>query len=103
MGHRNTLKTRLLPLSILVSSLISGGAMAASTPTFIPGATLGIANGGSFIVRAKFVWAPYWGVCNHALILGVMKDFWCWCWGVNSGGGNSHIFVTGLGEKSQIE
>ncbi|HDL7180453.1 TPA: hypothetical protein PXN30_002558 [Yersinia enterocolitica] len=55
MGYRNTLNTRLLPLSILVSSLVSGGAMAASTPTFIPGATLGIANGGSFIVTTNTV------------------------------------------------
>ncbi|WP_145932052.1 autotransporter outer membrane beta-barrel domain-containing protein [Yersinia bercovieri] len=30
MNHRNTLNTRLLPLSILISSLVSGGAMAAS-------------------------------------------------------------------------
>ncbi|WP_145496504.1 autotransporter outer membrane beta-barrel domain-containing protein [Yersinia bercovieri] len=29
MNHRNTLNTRLLPLSILISSLVSGGAMAA--------------------------------------------------------------------------
>lgn len=50
MNHRNTLNTRLLPLSILISSLVSGGAMAASTPTFTPGATLGMGNGGSFIV-----------------------------------------------------
>ncbi len=55
MGYRNTLNTRLLPLSILVSSLVSGGAMAASTSTFIPGATLGIANGGSFIVTTNTV------------------------------------------------
>ncbi|WP_145592749.1 autotransporter outer membrane beta-barrel domain-containing protein [Yersinia bercovieri] len=31
MNHRNTLNTRLLPLSILISSLVSGGAMATST------------------------------------------------------------------------
>ncbi|CNF73714.1 autotransporter protein [Yersinia intermedia] len=55
MGHRNTLKTRLLPLSILVSSLISGGAIAASTSTFIPGATLGMGNAGSFIVTTNTV------------------------------------------------
>ncbi|MGP6378829.1 autotransporter outer membrane beta-barrel domain-containing protein [Yersinia bercovieri] len=30
MNHRNTLNTRLLPLSILISSLVSGGAMATS-------------------------------------------------------------------------
>ncbi|UXD26086.1 Putative pertactin family virulence factor/autotransporter precursor [Yersinia enterocolitica] len=50
MNHRNTLNTRLLPLSILISSLVSGGAMAASTPTFTPGVTLGMGNGGVFIV-----------------------------------------------------
>lgn len=55
MGHRNTLNTRLLPLSILVSSLISGGAIAASTSTFIPGATLGMGNAGSFIVTTNTV------------------------------------------------
>ncbi len=55
MGHRNTLKTRLLPLSILVSSLISGGAIAASTSTLIPSATLGMANAGSFIVTTNTV------------------------------------------------
>ncbi|MFA3762006.1 autotransporter outer membrane beta-barrel domain-containing protein [Yersinia sp. 2466 StPb PI] len=53
MGHRNTLNTRLLPLSILVSSLISGGAIAASTSTFIPGATLGMGNAGSFSIPAN--------------------------------------------------
>ncbi|CRE83289.1 TPA: hypothetical protein ACX4EX_000653 [Yersinia enterocolitica] len=50
MNHRNTLNTRLLPLSILISSLVSGGAMAASTSTFTPGATLGMGNGGVFTV-----------------------------------------------------
>ncbi|CNI42502.1 hypothetical protein [Yersinia mollaretii] len=30
MNRRNTLNTRLLPLSILISSLVSGGAMAAA-------------------------------------------------------------------------
>ncbi|WP_050547636.1 hypothetical protein [Yersinia enterocolitica] len=39
MNHRNTLNTRLLPLSILISSLVSGGAMAANT-TLTP--TVGI-------------------------------------------------------------
>ncbi|HDL8418992.1 TPA: autotransporter outer membrane beta-barrel domain-containing protein [Yersinia enterocolitica] len=34
MNHRNTLNTRLLPLSILISSLVSGGAMAAPTAVF---------------------------------------------------------------------
>ena len=34
MNHRNTLNTRLLPLSILISSLVSGGAMAAPTVDF---------------------------------------------------------------------
>lgn len=34
MNHRNTLNTRLLPLSILISSLVSGGAMAAIAPEF---------------------------------------------------------------------
>ncbi|EKN3990261.1 autotransporter outer membrane beta-barrel domain-containing protein [Yersinia enterocolitica] len=53
MNHRNTLNTRLLPLSILISSLVSGGAMAASTSTFTPGATLGMGNGGSFIVTTN--------------------------------------------------
>lgn len=55
MNHRNTLNTRLLPLSILISSLVSGGAMAASTSTFTPGATLGMGNGGSFIVTTNTV------------------------------------------------
>ncbi|EKN3946468.1 autotransporter outer membrane beta-barrel domain-containing protein [Yersinia enterocolitica] len=55
MNHRNTLNTRLLPLSILISSLVSGGVMAASTPTFTPGATLGMGNGGSFIVATNTV------------------------------------------------
>lgn len=50
MNHRNTLNTRLLPLSILISSLVSGGVMAASTSTFTPGATLGMGNGGVFTV-----------------------------------------------------
>lgn len=48
MNHRNTLNTRLLPLSILISSLVSGGAMAAhTTPT---GDFQRVANGGSFQV-----------------------------------------------------
>ncbi len=34
MNHRNTLNTRLLPLSILISSLVSGGAMAATGDKF---------------------------------------------------------------------
>ncbi|CNE90596.1 TPA: autotransporter outer membrane beta-barrel domain-containing protein [Yersinia enterocolitica] len=50
MGYRNTLNTRLLPLSILVSSLVSGGAMAASTSAFTPGAPLGTGNAGVFTV-----------------------------------------------------
>lgn len=46
MNHRNTLNTRLLPLSILISSLVSGGAMAATAvPT---GDFQRVANGGSF-------------------------------------------------------
>lgn len=46
MNHRNTLNTRLLPLSILISSLVSGGAMAVTAvPT---GDFQRIANGGSF-------------------------------------------------------
>ncbi|HEN3626519.1 TPA: autotransporter outer membrane beta-barrel domain-containing protein, partial [Yersinia enterocolitica] len=49
------LNTRLLPLSILISSLVSGGAVAASTTEFTPGATLGIANGGSFLVTDNIV------------------------------------------------
>ncbi|EKN3560750.1 TPA: autotransporter outer membrane beta-barrel domain-containing protein [Yersinia enterocolitica] len=66
MNHRNTLNTRLLPLSILISSLVSGGAMAMtqeiltteSPPKAISekqiftsgmGTTV-IGNGGSFIV-----------------------------------------------------
>ncbi|HDL7340221.1 autotransporter outer membrane beta-barrel domain-containing protein [Yersinia enterocolitica] len=53
MNHRNTLNTRLLPLSILISSLVSGGAMAASTSTLTPDATLGMGNGGSFIVTTN--------------------------------------------------
>ncbi|HDM8091888.1 autotransporter outer membrane beta-barrel domain-containing protein [Yersinia enterocolitica] len=50
MNHRNTLNTRLLPLSILISSLVSGGAMAASTSAFTPGAPLGTGNAGVFTV-----------------------------------------------------
>ncbi|EOW7153689.1 TPA: autotransporter outer membrane beta-barrel domain-containing protein [Yersinia enterocolitica] len=34
MNHRNTLNTRLLPLSILISSLVSGGAMATHAVDF---------------------------------------------------------------------
>ncbi|WP_145590760.1 autotransporter outer membrane beta-barrel domain-containing protein [Yersinia aleksiciae] len=34
MSHRKTLNTRLLPLSILISSLVSGGAMAAAIPIY---------------------------------------------------------------------
>ncbi|AKP32727.1 autotransporter outer membrane beta-barrel domain-containing protein [Yersinia aleksiciae] len=34
MNRRNTLNTRLLPLSILISSLVSGGAMAAAIPIY---------------------------------------------------------------------
>ena len=34
MSHRNTLNTRLLPLSILISSLVSGGAVAAPKVNF---------------------------------------------------------------------
>ncbi|HHH0543702.1 TPA: autotransporter outer membrane beta-barrel domain-containing protein [Yersinia enterocolitica] len=34
MNHRNTLNTRLLPLSILISSLVSGGAIAATGDKF---------------------------------------------------------------------
>ncbi|WP_235896870.1 autotransporter outer membrane beta-barrel domain-containing protein [Yersinia thracica] len=55
MSHHNTLNTRLLPLSILISSLVSGGAVAASTTEFTPGATPGIANGGSFLVTDNIV------------------------------------------------
>ncbi|CNH50500.1 putative pertactin family virulence factor/autotransporter [Yersinia intermedia] len=51
MGHRNILNTRLLPLSILISSLVSGGAIAAYAP--MPGATLAIGNGGSFTVTTN--------------------------------------------------
>lgn len=47
MNHRNTLNTRLLPLSILISSLVSGGAMAATVPT---GDFHRLANGGSFLI-----------------------------------------------------
>ncbi|WP_145531064.1 autotransporter outer membrane beta-barrel domain-containing protein [Yersinia alsatica] len=48
MNHRNTLNTRLLPLSILISSLVSGGAMAATAvPT---GDFQRVANGGSFLI-----------------------------------------------------
>ncbi|EKN3726021.1 TPA: autotransporter outer membrane beta-barrel domain-containing protein [Yersinia enterocolitica] len=50
MNHRNTLNTRLLPLSILISSLVSGGAMAASTSAFTPDAPLGTGNAGVFTV-----------------------------------------------------
>ncbi|HEN3645112.1 TPA: autotransporter outer membrane beta-barrel domain-containing protein [Yersinia enterocolitica] len=55
MSHHKPLNTRLLPLSILISSLVSGGAVAASTTEFTPGATLGIANGGSFLVTDNIV------------------------------------------------
>lgn len=48
MNHRNTLNTRLLPLSILISSLVSGGAMAA---TAVPTSdSQRVANGGSFLI-----------------------------------------------------
>lgn len=48
MNHRNTLNTRLLPLSILISSLVSGGAMAA---TAVPTSdSQRMANGGSFLI-----------------------------------------------------
>ncbi|MCB5313380.1 autotransporter outer membrane beta-barrel domain-containing protein [Yersinia intermedia] len=53
MGHRNILNTRLLPLSILISSLVSGGAIAASTSAFTSGANLGMGNGGSFTVTTN--------------------------------------------------
>lgn len=68
MGHRNTLNTRLLPLSILVSSLISGGAMAVMpilteqstlpsikhTPLFANGSgTTVMANAGSVLMPAN--------------------------------------------------
>ncbi len=36
MSHHNTLNTRLLPLSILISSLVSGGVVAASTTAGTP-------------------------------------------------------------------
>ncbi|WP_444823363.1 pertactin family virulence factor/autotransporter [Yersinia pseudotuberculosis] len=37
MKNSNTLNTRLLPLSILISSLVSGGAMAAPTQSVSTG------------------------------------------------------------------
>ncbi|WP_432323114.1 autotransporter outer membrane beta-barrel domain-containing protein [Yersinia enterocolitica] len=59
MNHRNTLNTRLLPLSILISSLVSGGAMAAATanvgnPVITKETATGefqlVSNGTSFLI-----------------------------------------------------
>nr|MBX9488099.1 type V secretion protein A [Yersinia enterocolitica] len=65
MSHHNTLNTRLLPLSILISSLVSGGAAAGVVPTpsnikdlslqtnltLVPtGPLTRIAEGGSFLI-----------------------------------------------------
>ncbi|HEN3565778.1 TPA: autotransporter outer membrane beta-barrel domain-containing protein [Yersinia enterocolitica] len=65
MSHHNTLNTRLLPLSILISSLVSGGAAAGVVPTYsnikdlslqtnltkVPtGPFTRIAEGGSFLI-----------------------------------------------------
>lgn len=52
MNRRNTLNTRLLPLSILISSLVSGGAMAApQLTTQVPtGDFTRVADGGSILL-----------------------------------------------------
>ncbi|HEN3659501.1 TPA: autotransporter outer membrane beta-barrel domain-containing protein [Yersinia enterocolitica] len=65
MSHHNTLNTRLLPLSILISSLVSGGAAAGVVPTYSnikdlslqtnltlapTGPFTRIAEGGSFLI-----------------------------------------------------
>ncbi|CRX89494.1 autotransporter outer membrane beta-barrel domain-containing protein [Yersinia enterocolitica] len=59
MNHRNTLNTRLLPLSILISSLVSGGAIAAATanvgnPVITKETATGefqlVSNGTSFLI-----------------------------------------------------
>ncbi|MDR7873873.1 autotransporter outer membrane beta-barrel domain-containing protein [Yersinia mollaretii] len=52
MNRRNTLNTRLLPLSILISSLVSGGAIAApQLTTQVPtGEFTRVADGGSFLL-----------------------------------------------------
>ncbi|HFF1615597.1 TPA: autotransporter outer membrane beta-barrel domain-containing protein [Yersinia enterocolitica] len=59
MNHRNTLNTRLLPLSIFISSLVSGGAIAAATanvgnPVITKETATGefqlVSNGTSFLI-----------------------------------------------------
>ncbi|CQD49240.1 putative pertactin family virulence factor/autotransporter [Yersinia enterocolitica] len=59
MNHRNTLNTRLLPLSILISSLVSGGVIAAATanvgnPVITKETATGefqlVSNGTSFLI-----------------------------------------------------
>ncbi len=49
MSHHNTLNTRLLPLSILISSLVSGGAVAASTTAVTPN----ISNGSNTQITSR--------------------------------------------------
>ncbi|CRG49077.1 autotransporter outer membrane beta-barrel domain-containing protein [Yersinia wautersii] len=57
MKNSNTLNTRLLPLSILISSLVSGGAMAAPTQS-VSSVSTGdferVAPAGSFMVTSEF-------------------------------------------------
>ncbi|CNE79587.1 autotransporter protein [Yersinia bercovieri] len=56
MNHRNTLNTRLLPLSILISSLVSGGAMAASgaAPTFNESDYTAVTSGNKVLDQSKW-------------------------------------------------
>ncbi|CNE72317.1 autotransporter outer membrane beta-barrel domain-containing protein [Yersinia kristensenii] len=49
MSHHSTLNTRLLPLSILISSLVSGGAVAASTTAVTPN----ISNGSNTQITSR--------------------------------------------------
>ncbi len=53
MKNSNTLNTRLLPLSILISSLVSGGAMAAPTQSVSTGDFERVASAGSFMVTSE--------------------------------------------------
>ncbi|WP_152417519.1 autotransporter outer membrane beta-barrel domain-containing protein, partial [Yersinia pseudotuberculosis] len=53
MKNSNTLNTRLLPLSILISSLVSGGAMAAPTQSVSTGDFERVAPAGSFMVTSE--------------------------------------------------
>lgn len=53
MKNSNTLNTRLLPLSILISSLVSGGAMAVPTQSVSTGDFERVAPVGSFMVTSE--------------------------------------------------